>query len=203
MSTATIPPPMAPATSLPAVPTRRPMTEEEFLALPDDGVERWLIDGEVREYGSSIRDFFYSHAIARVGRFLDNWLDAQPEPRGAIIGGEAGVRLAGGRLVGVDVAYVAAGLKVSDTSERTIVDGVPTLIVEILSPSDTNEKVTEKLRTYASAKVPIVWRLDPGDKTVTVYQHGKPPVLFNETQELTAEPQLPGFRVRVADLFGR
>jgi Uma2 family endonuclease len=25
------------------------MTEEEFLALPDDGIERWLVNGELRE----------------------------------------------------------------------------------------------------------------------------------------------------------
>jgi len=194
---------MAPATGLPAVTVRRTMSEEEFLALPDDGVERWLIDGEVREFGMTMRNFSHSHATARVTRFLDTWLDTQPEPIGAIICGEAGVRLASGRLVGVDVAYVAAGLEVTEASTRTIVDGTPTLVVEILSPSDTRERVTEKLRTYATAMVPIVWKLDPDDKTVTVYQPGMPPVLFNETQELTAEPHLPGFRVKVADLFGR
>mgnify|MGYP000505612067 CR=1 FL=1 len=203
MNAATISPPMAPLVPVTAAVLPRRLTEEEFLALPDDGIERWLIDGEVREFGMTIRNYFHSHATARVTRFLDTWLDSQPEPLGAIICGEAGVRLSSGRIVGVDVAYVPAGLKVTEESERTIVDGVPTLVVEILSPSDTAERVAEKIRTYASALVPLIWRLDPNDKTVTVYQPGKPPVLFNETQELTAEPQLPGFRVKVADLFGR
>ena len=38
------------------------MTADEFLALPDDGVERWLIHGEVREFGMTIRNRWHSNA---------------------------------------------------------------------------------------------------------------------------------------------
>jgi Uma2 family endonuclease len=200
MSTGIAGPPNTPIA--PPAPPRR-MTEDEFLALPDDGIERWLIDGEVREYGMTTRNFFHSHATIRVGRFLDTWLDKQPEPRGALIGGEAGVRLSSGRIVGVDVAYVSAGLKVTRASKRTIVEGIPTLVVEILSPSDKKENVTEKLGTYSEAAVPVIWKLDPDDRTVIVYRPGQPPSFFNDAQELVGDPELPGFRVRVADLFGR
>ena len=42
---------------------------------------------------------------------------------------------------------------------------------------------------------------DPHDRTVTVYRPGARPETFNDAQELTAEPHLPGFRVEVARLF--
>jgi Uma2 family endonuclease len=192
-------PPLIPFTP----PPRQRMSEDEFLALPEDGIERWLIDGEVWEFGMSYRNYFHSHATIRVGRFLDTWLDTQPEPRGAIIGGDAGVRLASGRIVGVDVAYVPAELKLTADSERTIIEGIPTLVVEILSPSDTGERVKKKFATYRQAAIPVVWKLDPDDRTVTVYRPGQKLLLFSDDQELVGEPELPGFRVRVADLFGR
>jgi len=46
-----------------------------------------------------------------------------------------------------------------------------------------------------------VWLVDPHLRTLTVLRHDADPELFNVTQELTAEPHLPGFRVRVADIF--
>src|SRR4051794_29039268 len=93
----------------------RIMTTEELLALPDDGVERWLIRGQLREKrdtDTTKRNRFHSRIMVRVGKFLDNWLDQQPEPRGAVLCGEAGVRLRQDpdTTVGVDVVYVSADM---------------------------------------------------------------------------------------------
>src|SRR3954468_16921129 len=88
------------------------MTTEEFLALPDDGVERWLIRGVVREFGDSTtrRNRDHSRIVMRLGQLLGDWLDKQPAPRGEIVGGEAGCRLSRDPdvTVGIDVAYVSA-----------------------------------------------------------------------------------------------
>jgi hypothetical protein len=68
------------------------MTADEFLALPNDGVERWLVRGEVREFGMMVRNRWHSRVEARVVQSLLNWLDLQPLPRGAVYSGEAGFR---------------------------------------------------------------------------------------------------------------
>ena len=78
---------------------------------------------------------------------------------------------------------------------------MPTLCVEILSPSETLERVDEKTDAYLAAGVPLVWLLDLHDKSVTVYRPGAEPETFNRLADLAAEPHLPGFRVKVADLF--
>ncbi len=184
----------------------RTMTTEELLALPDDGVERWLIRGQLREKRDTDmtkRNRVHSKVMVRVGQALANWLDQQPEPRGAVLCGEAGVRLRRNpdTTVGVDVVYVSAEVYARQTDESTVVDGVPVLVVEILSPSDTVEEINEKIDDYRSAGVPLVWVIDPYDRTVTVYRPGAEPELVNARQELTAEPHLPGFRVPVARLF--
>jgi Uma2 family endonuclease len=180
-----------------------PLTTEEMLALPDNGTERWLIDGELRERPMTVRNRFHSRVLVRIAQVLANWLDQQPEPRGQVLGGEAGVRLMRDpdTTVGIDVAYVPAEVIVRQAEESTLVDGVPTLAVEILSPNDTIEDIREKVATYRRARVPVVWTVDPYDLTVTVYRPDASPVLFNAEQELSCEPELPCFRVPVARLF--
>jgi Uma2 family endonuclease len=182
----------------------KPMTTEELLALPDDGMERWLIRGELREKPMTVRNRFHSRAMARVTTVLETWLDQQPEPRGQVLSGEAGVRLrrTPDSTVGVDVVYVSPEVAAQQTDDTTLIDGVPVLAVEILSPSDTQEEINEKIDDYLAAGVPLVWVLDPHNRTVTVYRPDARPQLFNEEQELTADPHLPGFRAPVARLFG-
>jgi Uma2 family endonuclease len=65
----------------------------------------------------------------------------------------------------------------------------------------TIEDLNEKIDAYLAAQVPIVWIFDPYRRTVTVHRPGTEPELFNVGNELSAEPQLPGFRVLVARLF--
>jgi Uma2 family endonuclease len=179
------------------------MTTEELLALPDDGMERWLIAGELRERPMTVRNRFHSRAMIRVGKFLDNWLDQQPSPRGQVLGGEVGVRLRRDpdTTVGVDVVYVSADVLVRQTQKPPLIEGVPTLAVEILLPKDTFKEIHEKITVYQSAGVPLVWVVHPYDRTVTVYRRDAELELFNVGQELSGEPHLPGFRVPVARLF--
>jgi Uma2 family endonuclease len=190
-----------------AVPTL--MTTEEFLALPDDGVERWLIRGQLREWGKggkggmTVRNRDHSRIMARATRFLDVWLDEQPEPRGSVLCGEAGVRLRRDpdTTVGIDVVYISAEVAAHRPNDTTLIDGVPILAVEILSPNAKLEEINEKLDTYREVGVPLVWIIDPHDRTVEIFRAGAEPELVNVRQELSGEPHLPGFRVPVAQLF--
>lgn len=186
------------------------MTPEELLALPDDGVDRWLIRGELREkhplvtgQSMTIRNRFHSRVLSRICQVLCNWLDEQPSPRGAILGGEAGVRFADPECttVGVDVAYVSADVLERQTSDSTLVNGIPTLAIEILSPSDSVEEIHEKIDEYRAAGVPLIWVVDPYDRTVLVYGDEEEPALFNKKHELSGGAHLPGFHVPVARLF--
>jgi Uma2 family endonuclease len=141
--------------------------------------------------------------MARVSQLLLVWLDRQPEPRGSVLCGEAGVRLRRDpdTTVGVDVVYVSAELAAREPEDTTLIDGVPVLAVEILSPNDTQEEIHEKLDGYLQAGVRVVWVIDPHDRTVRIYRPGMRPALVNDEQELSGEPELPGFRVPAAQFF--
>ncbi len=197
---------MATATALePTPPADRLFTTADLLALPDDGIERWLIDGRIVEVGMTIRNKFHTLVEGRVAQQVLNWVDAQPEPRGTLHAGEAGVRLRKNPdlTVGVDLVYLAPGLssRVMADDTTTIIDAVPTLAVEILSPSDTIEDITHKVKLFRDAGVPQVWLLHPDFRTVSVHFPVAESVTLNATQELDGGDALPGFRVPVARLF--
>jgi Uma2 family endonuclease len=181
------------------------LTTEELLALPDDGVERWLIHGQLREKPMTVRNRQHSLIMARLTTLLTVWRDGQPEPRGQVLCGEAGCRLRRNpdSTVGIDVVYVSADVAARESGETSLIDGPPVLAVEILSPKDTQEELHEKVKDYLSAGVRAVWVVDPFDQTVRVYRSGAEPVLCNTAQELSGEPDLPGFRAPVALIFGR
>jgi Uma2 family endonuclease len=181
------------------------VTTEELLALPDDGMERWLIRGELREKPMTKRNRWHARVEARIAHLLLSWLEQQPEPRGEVLSGEAGIRLRRNpdTTFGIDVIYVSAELAARNPADTTLIDGPPVLAVEVLSPSDTEEEINEKVEELLQGGVALVWLVDTHFETVQVFRPGAPPEMFNVRQELSAEPHLPGFRVRVAQIFGR
>jgi Uma2 family endonuclease len=184
-------------------PVANMMSTEELLAMPEDGVDRDLIRGQLREKPMTRRNPLHSGATANVAYLLAAWIRSQPRPRGEVLCGEAGFRLRRGpdTTVGIDVAYISPELAASTPRNAKLVDGPPILAVEILSPSDKQEEITDKVQEYLNAGVPLVWVIDPVFRTVLVHRSGAEPKLFNTREELSAEPHLPGLRIKVAEIF--
>jgi Uma2 family endonuclease len=105
--------------------------------------------------------------------------------------------------VGIDVAYVSHEIVANTPETSPFFEGPPILAVEILSPSDAQEDIDEKVDLYLATGVKIIWVVNPRFRTINVYRPDAEPELFNELQEITAEPHLPGFRVAVAEIFRR
>lgn len=150
----------------------KPMTTEDLLAMPDDGVERRPIRGELRERILTTRGVPHCLVTQNFSLVLGTWLKQQPRPRGLVLSGEVRVRLQAEPLttVGVDLTYLSAELAKKTSSRAKFVDGVPTLVIEVLSPSDVSEDIGEKVQDYLDAGVPHVWVAEPTFETVTIYR---------------------------------
>jgi Uma2 family endonuclease len=182
------------------------MTTEELLALPDDGVERWLIRGELREnrdIDMNRRSPDHGRTCTNISFFLKNWARAQSLPRGSVYVGGTMFKLRpdSSLTVGIDVAYVSPEVEARTVRRAKVVDGVPVIAVEVLSPSDKQADLTEKVEEYLDAGVAQVWVANPDFQTLTVFRADAEPVAYNRQQEFEAGSNLPGFRVRVAELF--
>jgi Uma2 family endonuclease len=78
---------------------------------------------------------------------------------------------------------------------------VPELAVEVISPSNTFEEVVNKVHEYFRAGVQHVWVIAPPQQQVYVYQSPSHIRVLNVQDELTGDPFLPGFRLKLSELF--
>jgi Uma2 family endonuclease len=78
---------------------------------------------------------------------------------------------------------------------------MPTLAVEVLSPNDKWGKVTRRITDLLRRGIGVIWLVDPEGRSVTVYRSNQLPQVFEGNDELQGDPELPGFRCRVADFF--
>jgi Uma2 family endonuclease len=170
--------------------------------MPDDGVERELIRGEMREKPTKLRNPSHGETVVQIAYLLCQWLDQQAKPRGRISGGEAGIRMSRNpdTFVGIDVAYAPAEIVAAPSPKWAFYEGAPVLAVEVLSPSDNVEDIAEKVELYLEAGS-AVWVVNPYFRTVSVHRPGQPPQAHDVNQELSGDPELPGFRVRVGEIF--
>jgi hypothetical protein len=123
-----------------------PMTAEQLLALPRNGIDRELIRGGLRERPQTVRNWIHSGIGACVAAELIRCLDESPEPRGRVVAGEAGFRLGSNpdTVVGDDVAYPSPE-HVQTRSPSALFEGSPVLAVEVLCPSDKQEEIDAKV----------------------------------------------------------
>jgi Uma2 family endonuclease len=177
-------------------------TTDDLLAMPDDGVERWMIRGQLREKPQEFKTRDHAAVLATIGTALVEWLRSRPKPRGAVYSGNVGMELPGGSVLGADIVYASAALVAEQDDLRSeLLVGAPTHVIEILSPSDTQEEIEEKIDEYLAAGVPIVWTVNTHRRTVTVHRPEGEPRLFTRLDRLPEHPAMPSFAPTVAELF--
>jgi len=181
----------------------RLLSVDEFLDLPENGRDRFLIRGRLWEKRMTYRSPFHSTVMMQAGYLLTAWLQSQKPVAAKVLGGEAGFRLRPdpGTIVGIDVAVVAKSLPYYSFKNRMVFDSTPLLAIEILSPSDRQRKIEAKVDEYLDVGVSLVWIVDPHFRTVTVHSPGSKPQMFASDDELSAEPVLPGLRFPVQRIF--
>jgi Uma2 family endonuclease len=176
---------------------------EEFLSLPDNGMDRYVHRGELREFPMTVRNRWHSYLQIEIGSLLREWSRRQPAPHGRVYGGEVGciLRKDPATVYGIDVAYFSPQSVAQVPRNCVYMNSPPVLAVEILSPSDVHENVVEKIREYLACGVAVVWIVDPDLQHITAYRSQRTPQQFTMDDELVGDPELPGLRFSVADVF--
>lgn len=77
----------------------------------------------------------------------------------------------------------------------------PSLVVEVISPSDRSSQIQKRLAQYLDRGIPMIWIVDPVDRNVSVHRPNENHKFLEEDDELTGNGVLPDFRCKVADLF--
>lgn len=175
------------------------MSVEEFLALPDDGCQYELVQGELIEMpgsgfehsdiglglGAELRAFVRKHSLGRVtgsdGAYVLN-----REKRTVLV---------------PDAAFVRAD-RLPPPGERSgVLELVPDLVIEVASPNDSANMISEKVREYLDAGVQLVWVVFPKRRMVQIYTPDRSSHLLYEDDVLDGGDVLPGFEMRVGAIF--
>lgn len=122
---------------------------------------------------------------------------------GMVVSGEVGFLIARrpDTVLAPDVAFVTKDrLDAVGFTEKYFPEA-PALAVEVVSPGDTADEVDEKARQWLAAGAKAVWVVYSRGRTVAVYRSLDNIRVLTEEQTLSGEEVVPGFSVKVADLF--
>jgi Uma2 family endonuclease len=168
--------------------------------LLDDGNRYEVIDGVL--YMTTAPSFFHQWIVSRITRVLQTQIE---DPGiGLVAFSPIGLLMPGCDPVQPDIVVVRSDERGMIYDRR--INGVPALIVEVLSPGNAEKDTAIKRAAYARAGLPEYWIVRPSERDVLVlaqpdaalgdYLHT---VAFAQSQELIS-PTLP-VRAAVAGFF--
>ncbi|HEY0376729.1 MAG TPA: Uma2 family endonuclease [Pyrinomonadaceae bacterium] len=177
-------------------------TDDELLALPDDGNKYEVMKGElvVSPAGIEHEEIGVRLIVALAG-FV------RKQKLGVVCGSSAGYWMhpEGSQprnFLSPDVSFIAKErLGGAKRAPKKFFDGAPDLVVEILSPSDTVERLHDKIVDYFENGARLLWVVNPEEQFVPVYHSSQPDQLLRGADTLSGEQIIPGFTLPVSELF--
>lgn len=178
--------------------TKTMLSMAEFLALPDDaaGARLELSEGELTV--SPPPRLLHTVIVANLTYELSTHVRAKR--LGRVLPSEAGYLLGGQTFRCPDVSFVRAE-RLANVSPDGWMEGAPDLAVEVISPSETAKDIKQKLRQFLDAGSSEVWLIYPEEREAEVYTCEGRFRTLKADDSLECPTVLPGFSVRLGDLF--
>jgi Uma2 family endonuclease len=179
----------------------RTYTPEEFEALPEFEELYELVNGKL------VKKPMPGDDHGRIARIIMKRYDRlDPDEEIGRLWSATTFDVGTGWLPIPDLGFVRAA-RVPPRSPRSI-KAVPDLVVEIHSPTDLRSKperdaAAQKIKDWQAVGVRLIWAINPRKQEVEVYHPGeaKPGQVLTVQDELDGENVIPGFTLKVSDLF--
>ena len=112
------------------------------------------------------------------------------------------MRMLGGNVRQPDISFFAEGtLDAFDLDAEAAPILCPALAIEVLSPSNTAAEIQIKIGEYFAGGTRLVWVLHPDPRLVDVYASPTAVTTLRAGDTLDGGDVLPGFAVKVSELF--
>jgi Uma2 family endonuclease len=175
------------------------VTSEQYLALPDEfdqsgeRIRDELIGGEIVRMPPT--SLLHDRVKMKIGFALAVFVKAHRE-LGLDVLIEAGSKVSDYDTFVPDVAVVSDRLQ---RSTERIHHVPPELAIEIISPSETKKKITQKREAYLKGGSKTVWLVCVESRSVTVYTSAGSKELGDD--QAIKDTLLPGFSAPVSSFF--
>lgn len=175
-------------------------TYDDWLQLPDNGTRFEIIDGTLHMSPppSAAHQFTSAHLFAAIYQHVHT------HDLGHVACAPIGVRLPNQSVpLQPDIVFIAK--EHAHIIGRQYIEGVPDLVVEILSPSNWPYDRNEKFKVYQDAGVPECWLLDYRAKTAEPFLLEDGEYVLHQgiltIGDVVHAHVLTGFQIAVADIF--
>jgi Uma2 family endonuclease len=175
-------------------------TEEELEALPDNGYNFELVDGELVMSPKNNFD----HEVLVEALFVPMSMHNRKEKLGAVVGSNLGCWMANRNVRAPDISFISKGrLQALGFTPRTqrFFPEAPDLAVEILSRSNTRREMDERLRDFFASGCRLAWIVNPFEDFAEICRSPIDRRLIGPGGELDGEDVFPGFKFPVDKLF--
>lgn len=179
---------------MPMAPTTKQWTLEELHSLPDDGNKYELIDGELFVTPPPNTD--HETILARLTRLLEPFVAAHD--LGFVYHPRAVLRIAGSEVEPDLMVRRPSSRKDADWSDMPL----PSLIVEVASPSTRRRDREHKRDFYRAQAIPEYWIVDPERETVIVVRPGHEDRTVDDALVWQPAGARGALTVAVRDIFG-
>lgn len=153
-------------------------TDEEFMALPDNGDRYEIVDGELKIVGNS--GMQHGHIASVLIIFLGGFV--RTHKLGVVCDSSTAFKMQSGNKRSPDVSFVSKDrLKGLKKLPKGFFDGAPDLAVEVISPSDTFGEIHQEIVEYFESGSRLVWVINPNEESVMVYRGTTPDRLLKKT----------------------
>ncbi len=123
---------------------------------------------------------------------------------GQVLGADGLIKILPGIIKIPDACFISWDRFPSERLARTPIPTlVPNLVVEVLSESNTESEMQNKLHRYFEAGVQLVWYIDPTTRSAISYSSPSDAVQVLPSESITAEGVLPGFSIQLKALFDK
>ncbi|HEY3123497.1 MAG TPA: Uma2 family endonuclease [Thermoanaerobaculia bacterium] len=176
------------------------LTYDQFQTLPRDGSKRFeLIEGEV--FVTPSPNTKHQRAVRKLLRALDEFVEKRG--LGEVFIAPYDIVFSKWTALDPDLLFIRKE-RLSIITDANV-QGVPDLVIEILSPSNKEYDRETKMRAYEKAGVPEIWYFDPEDDSAEVLSLGADG-RYVVTAELSGNAAivsraLPGFSLTLGDVF--
>jgi Uma2 family endonuclease len=177
-----------------------PLTYDDLLALPDDGLRHELIDGEhfVTPAPNTKHQTVSVNFTLALGVFI------KAHDCGRLFTAPYDIVFSPRDVVEPDLLFVSRE-RLGLLTERNL-QGAPDLLIEILSPSTRTRDEGIKRRLYERMGVREYWLADPLFDTVQVYRRAGEALRLvaefsAEAGDVLTTPLLPGLEIPLAEVF--
>lgn len=179
--------------------TTKLLTAEDLEAMPSADQQYELVRGELKPMSPA--GTRHSTIAVRFASRLVSHVDSNN--LGLVIGADGGfvVSRSPDVVLVPDVGFIRAARLTPEIDLERFFRGAPDLAVEVVSPSDRLSDVAAKARQYLAVGTLAVWFLAPAGRTVIGYGTNDWVQTLAEPDELDGGDVVPGFRIRVWEIF--